>query len=241
MKERSKYTGFNRTKVLFAFNLVFVAVIAGNVVRGAEADTSDSENVRTVLFFGDSLTSGYNIDLGDAYPAIIGDKLRENGLSCRVVNAGLSGETTAGGLRRVDWILRREIDVFVLALGGNDALRGFDPKTTRENLKTILERVRERYPDALLVLAGMRAPPNMGNDYTNAFAAIYPDLAEELDLPLIPFLLEGMAVDPEYNLDDLIHPNERGHRVIAETVWETLEPLLRKEEQGDRNESGASP
>ncbi len=179
-----------------------------------------------MLFFGDSLTAAYQIDPDRAYPALIEEKMRAENLNYRAVNAGLSGETTAGGLRRIDWVLRREIDVFVLALGGNDMLRGFDPAEVRSNLRGILQKVRNRYPDALLLLAGMKAAPNMGADYAEAFAAIYPELAAEFDIPLIPFLLEGMAANPAYNLDDLIHPNERGHRIIAENVWKLLRPQL---------------
>ena len=209
------------------FSLFFLAALAALTgTAPAHAGNGDREKPRTVLFFGDSLTAAYRIDPDAAYPALIEEKMRAEGFAYRSVNAGVSGETTAGGLRRIDWVLRREIDVFVLALGGNDILRGFAPEEAESNLRGILKKVRERYPDAELLLAGMQTPRNMGADYAEAFAAIYPALAEEFDIPLIPFLLEGMAADPAYNLDDLIHPNERGHQVIAKNVWRHLRPQL---------------
>ncbi len=225
MNKPPKYTTFPRSKLFFPIFVILVltGTLAGPIIAfAAERDGQEG----TILFFGDSLTAGYDVNLQDAYPAVVERKVRDRGFEFHVVNAGLSGETTAGGLRRIDWILRREIDVFVLALGGNDALRGLDPREARTNLHGILEKVRDRYPAARLLLAGMKAPSNMGTDYAEAFAAIYPELAEEFGIPLIPFLLEGVAADPEYNLDDLIHPNEEGHRKIAQTVWKELEPLL---------------
>ncbi len=232
MDKESTYTTFAGTKKhfsdylagLIALALPVLFLTANAAIAGEEADGERP----TVLFFGDSLTAGYDVNPDDAYPAVIERMLRENGYPHRVVNAGLSGETTAGGLRRVDWILRRKVDVFVLALGGNDALRGLNPAETGKNLGQILEKVRDRYPDAKLLLAGMKAPANMGDDYGEAFAAVYPELAAAFEIPLVPFLLEGMAADPDYNLDDLIHPNERGHRVIAENIWVELEPLLKR-------------
>lgn len=214
----------SRGRTISNFFLAILAALIGTLP--ALTVNGNNENLRTVLFFGDSLTAAYQIDPDRAYPALIEEKMRAENLNYRAVNAGLSGETTAGGLRRIDWVLRREIDVFVLALGGNDMLRGFDPAEVRSNLRGILQKVRNRYPDALLLLAGMKAAPNMGADYAEAFAAIYPELAAEFDIPLIPFLLEGMAANPAYNLDDLIHPNERGHRIIAENVWKLLRPQL---------------
>ncbi|MCB0618949.1 MAG: arylesterase, partial [Saprospiraceae bacterium] len=144
----------------------------------------------------------------------------------QVVNAGLSGETTAGGRERIDWVLRQGVDIFVLELGGNDGLRGIDPAATYENLKAIIETVRAKDPQTTIVLAGMQAPPNMGADFTSAFRAVYPRLAEEYDLKLIPFLLEGVGGRPDLNLPDGIHPTPRGHRMVAETIWDVLAPLL---------------
>lgn len=181
---------------------------------------------RTIVFFGDSLTAGYGVDPEEAYPALIQQKIDAAGRPWRVVNAGLSGETTSGGLRRLDWILRQPVDIFVLELGGNDGLRGIPPEISRVNLQAMIDRVRSKYPACTVVLAGMQMPPNMGEEYRRAFAAIFPELAEKNGTPLIPFLLEGVGGIPEMNLPDQIHPNPRGHRLVAETVWKTLAPLL---------------
>lgn len=181
---------------------------------------------KTLLFFGDSLTAGYGVDPDEAYPAVIQRKLAENGRAWRVVNAGLSGETTAGGLRRLDWILRQPVDIIVIELGGNDGLRGIPPETSRSNLEAMIKRIQERAPRAQVVLAGMQMPTNMGPDYTRKFAAMYPELAEKLKVTLIPFLLEGVGGVPRLNLPDGIHPTPEGHKVVAETVWRVVEPLL---------------
>jgi acyl-CoA thioesterase-1 len=183
---------------------------------------------RTVVFFGDSLTAGYGLANpgADAYPALIQEKIRATGLDWKVVNAGLSGETTAGGLRRVDWILRQPVDLFVLALGANDGLRGISPAVSRTNLQQIVDRVRARYPQATIVVAGMQMPPQLGADFAREFGALFPELARKNDATLIPFLLEGVGGVLRYNLDDRIHPNPAGHKLIAETVWKALRPLL---------------
>ncbi len=184
--------------------------------------------MRTIVFFGDSLTAGYGLPdpAAQAYPALIQDKIDAAGLDWRIVNAGLSGETTSGGLRRVDWILRQPVDVFVLALGANDGLRGISPDVSRANLEQIIRRVRAKNPAAKIVIAGMQMPPAMGADYTRAFAEMFPAVAEKHDATLIPFLLEGVGGRLEYNQGDRIHPNATGHERIAETVWATLAPLL---------------
>lgn len=182
---------------------------------------------KTLLFYGDSLTAGYGIDPSDAYPALIQQRLDERQPGkWRVVNAGLSGETTAGGLRRLDWILRQSVDIFVLELGGNDGLRGTPPAVTEANLQVMIDRIRAKNPQILIVLTGLQIPTNMGPDYSTAFAEIFPRLAEANQVPLIPFLLEGVGGVPELNLPDGIHPTVEGHRIVAETVWQTLAPLL---------------
>jgi acyl-CoA thioesterase-1 len=183
---------------------------------------------RTIVFFGDSITAGLGLadPSTDAYPAIIQQKIDAAHLNYRVVNAGLSGETTAGGARRVDWILRQPVDIFVLALGGNDGLRGIDPAVTRSNLQTILERVRAKYPAARLVVAGMQMPPGMGEDYTRAFREAFPAVAEKNHAALVPFLLESVGGIPNLNQGDGIHPNPTGHAIVAENVWKILRPLL---------------
>jgi acyl-CoA thioesterase-1 len=185
-----------------------------------------AEKTKTLLFFGDSLTAGYGVDPDEAYPALIQRKIDDAGRPWRVVNAGLSGETTAGGLRRLDWILRQPVDLFVVELGGNDGLRGIDPSTTRANLIAMIDRVRQRYPEATIVLAGMQLPTNMGPEYTRAFAAIYPEVAKEARVPLIPFLLDRVGGIPSLNQADGIHPTAEGHRIVADTVWLALQPLL---------------
>lgn len=183
---------------------------------------------RTVLFFGDSLTAGYGLEDPEAqsYPAMIQRKIDAAHLPWHVVNAGLSGETSAGGLRRVDWVLNQKVDVFVLELGANDGLRGTPPAVTEANLQAIIERVRTKYPGASIVLAGMRMPPNMGSDYAGAFQSIYPDLAKRDGITLIPFLLEGVAMMPGLNQGDGIHPTASGAAIVADGVWKTIQPIL---------------
>jgi acyl-CoA thioesterase-1 len=183
---------------------------------------------RTIVFFGDSLTAGYGLaDPGtQSFPAQVKRKIDAGHLPWRVVNAGLSGETSAGGLRRIDWVLNQRIDVFVLELGANDGLRGTATDVTQANLQAIIDRVHSRYPDAKVVLAGMRMPPNMGQDYTDSFQAIYPAIAKKNKAALIPFLLEGVAERPELNQGDGIHPNPAGAAIVAEGVWKVISPIL---------------
>ena len=187
---------------------------------------AEAQQPKTILFFGDSITAGYGLDEEQAFPAFIQEKLDENSLRYRVVNAGLSGETSAGGLRRVDWVLQQHVDIFILELGGNDGLRGIDPANTKQNLQGIMNRVKERYPEATIVLTGMESPPNMGSDYTDAFRSIFSDLAKANDVVFMPFILEGVAGKPELNLPDGIHPTEEGHRIVADNLWEILRGIL---------------
>jgi acyl-CoA thioesterase-1 len=182
----------------------------------------------TILCFGNSLTAGYNLDPGLAYPAVLERKLVEKGYEAKVINAGLSGETSAGGLDRINWILRQPIDVFILELGGNDGLRGLPLEQTKKNLQQIIDRVKTKYPEAKIVIAGMMVPPNMGERYGSQFVKIYPELAKENNSPLIPFLLEGVGGNPELNLPDGIHPNIEGHKIVADNVLKVIEPLLEK-------------
>lgn len=189
---------------------------------------SAQEEPSRILFFGDSITAGYGIDKREAYPALIQQKIDSLGWDYKAVNGGLSGETSSGGLRRIDWMLRQPVSVLVLELGGNDGLRGIDPAVTKSNLQKIIDKVRAKYPDAAIVLAGMRVPPNLGQDYTAAFREIYPALAEQNDVALIPFLLEGVGGDEALNQSDGIHPTAEGHKVVARNVWEVLEPILRQ-------------
>ncbi|WP_083750092.1 arylesterase [Rhodohalobacter halophilus] len=181
---------------------------------------------KQILIFGDSITAGYGLEQEQAFPAFIQNKVDSLELQYNVVNAGLSGETSAGGLRRIDWVLQQPVDIFVLELGGNDGLRGIDPENTKQNLQGIIDKVSEKYPSATIILTGMEAPPNMGEQYTSQFRSIFNELAESNDVVFMPFILEGVAGDPELNQGDGIHPTEEGHRIIAENLWEYLANLL---------------
>jgi acyl-CoA thioesterase I len=194
----------------------------------AESSPIGKSETHNVVFFGDSLTEGYGLDdpASESYPAVIQKKIDDAHLPWRVVNAGLSGETSAGGLRRVDWILRQPIDVFVLALGSNDGLRGIEPAVTSANLQGIIDRVRAKNPATKIVLAGMMLPPDMGEDYTREFSALFSTLARKNGVAFVPFLLEGVGGRPELNQSDGKHPTPEGHAKVAETVWRILRPLL---------------
>jgi len=181
---------------------------------------------KNILMFGDSITAGYGLSEEQAYPALIQDKIDSLGLDHNVINAGLSGETTAGGARRVDWILQQEIDIFLLGLGGNDGLRGIDPDNTKKNLITIIEKVREKDPDIDIILAGMEAPPNLGQQYTSEFRSVFSEVAAEKDVIFMPFLLEDVAGVKEFNQPDGIHPTGEGQQIIANHIWTYIEPLL---------------
>jgi acyl-CoA thioesterase I len=211
-------TGLRLAGFLFAFFAVLMATSSSAVAT----------DTRTLVFFGDSLTAGYGLTNPaiESYPALIQKKLEEERLPWRVVNAGLSGETTSGGLRRIDWILRQPVDIFVLALGANDGLRGISPAVSRSNLQQIVERVRAKNPKAKIVVAGMQMPPAMGEDYTREFGAMFPAVAEKNGATLIPFLLEGVGARPEFNQGDRIHPNAAGHEIMAKHVWTVIRPLL---------------
>jgi acyl-CoA thioesterase I len=181
---------------------------------------------KVIMFFGDSLTAGYGLSTKEAFPAIIEKKLHKNGKAAKVVNAGLSGETTAGGLSRIDWVLRQPIDVFVLELGANDGLRGLPVEQTQKNLEAIIQKVKKKYPNAKIVIAGMMVPPNLGNEYTIKFGKIFPAIAEKHHATLIPFLLEDVAGDEKLNQSDGIHPNVEGHKIVANNIYRFLEPLV---------------
>jgi acyl-CoA thioesterase-1 len=202
---------------------------SGRAPAGSGFDAGDFENgvpegISIVLFFGNSLSAGYGLNdpETEAFPGRIQAKIDSAGLPFKVVNAGLSGETTAGGKNRIDWVMRQPIDIFVLELGGNDGLRGIDPEETYRNLQSIIDQVKARYPEVKIVLAGMEAPPNLGEQYTTAFRSVYPRLAEANEVVLIPFLLEGVGGVPELNLPDGIHPTARGHQRVADLIWPYL-------------------
>ena len=190
--------------------------------------TEPQSAVQRILFLGTSLTAGYGIGADRAFPAIIQHKLDSAKLPFRVINAGLSGETSAGGLRRIDWTLQQPVDVLVLELGANDGLRGLSARQLEANLDSIITHTRARYPAAAVVVAGMRAPPNLGTQYTSAFSAVFDDIARKHDAVLIPFLLEGVAANADLNQADGIHPTRAGHERIAATVWSALLPVLQQ-------------
>jgi len=181
-----------------------------------------------VVFLGTSLTAGLGITSDEAFPALIQERIDAAGLQLRVVNAGVSGDTSAGGLRRIDWLLREPVYMLVLELGANDMLRGQDVPAMRANLQAILARTREGHPQARLVVAGMQSAPNLGDLYARAFAESFESVARENGATLIPFLLDGVAAEADLNQPDGIHPTAEGHRMIAERIWPVLEPLLRE-------------
>ena len=180
-----------------------------------------------ILFLGDSITAGYGLDLEQAFPALIQEKIDAKRWNFKVVNAGQSGDTSAGGLSRLEWLLKNKVDVLVLELGANDGLRGLPAETTRKNLQAIIDRTKGKYPEAKVIVVGMKVPPNMGGDYGRKFEAVFVDLAKKNKAALIPFVLEGVGGSRELNLGDGIHPTAKGHEIVAANVWKVLEPVLR--------------
>lgn len=179
-----------------------------------------------ILMFGDSITAGYGLSEEQAYPSLIQEKIDSLELDYTVVNAGLSGETTAGGARRVNWILQQDVDIFLIGLGGNDGLRGIDPSNTKKNLITIIEKVRDKDSEIDIILAGMEAPPNLGQQYTSEFRSVFREVAKQKDVTFMPFLLEDVAGIDELNQPDGIHPTAEGQQIIANNIWPFLKPLL---------------
>jgi acyl-CoA thioesterase-1 len=184
------------------------------------------EASKTILFFGDSLTAGYGLSPEEAFPALVEKKLNKDRKAAKVVNAGLSGETSAGGVSRIDWILKQPVDIFILELGANDGLRGLPVDQTYKNLQTIIDKVKVKNPKVKVVIAGMMVPPNLGADYTTQFQKIYPALAKKNNATLIPFLLQDVAGNEKLNLSDGIHPNPQGHKIVADNVLKAIIPLI---------------
>jgi len=216
--------------------IITLSFACGNGQKSTEATDTTSVKAKdpqhmahkTILFFGDSLTAGYGLDdpASEAFPAVIQEKLDSLKLPYKVINGGLSGETSAGGLSRVDWLLRQKIDVFILELGANDGLRGLPITETEKNLQAIIDKVKAKYPDAKLVLTGMMVPPNMGSDYATAFKAVFPKLAKKNNMLLVPFLLQNVAGNRDLNQSDGIHPTAKGAKIVAENVWGILKGAL---------------
>ena len=192
----------------------------------APPDGGTQDRRKTILFFGNSLTAGYGVNPSEAFPALIQERIDSLKLSYKVINAGLSGETSAGGKGRIGWILRQPVDIFVLELGANDGLRGIPVTATIVNLQAILDSVKGKYPLVRIILAGMQIPPSMGASYTADFKEAYRQLAEKNKVYLIPFILEGVGGIPELNQQDGIHPTPKGHKIVEENVWRILKGLL---------------
>ncbi len=205
-------------------------LLAAPYVHAQEKDAASAATgeKKTIVFLGDSLSAGSGVQPKEAFPALVGEKIHERGLSYEVVNAGVGGDTTAGGLRRLDWLLQRKVDLLVLELGGNDGLRGLPVSNIKANLQAMIGKAKAKYPDVQIVVAGMQMPPNVGAKYAEEFRQAFFDVAKENNATMIPFLLEGVGGLREYNQPDLIHPNPTGHKLVADVVWKTIEPLLKK-------------
>jgi len=229
MKASTKVSGLIRWSIVAAMlsYLVLAVLVTPPAARATDSIETKPER-KTIVVFGDSLAAGLGVDPEEAFPALLQRQIDDAGWNYAVVNAGVSGDTTAGGLRRIDWQLQRKVDVLVLELGGNDGLRGIPVEATKANLQAIIDRAKQKYPRMQIVVAGMQMPPNMGEEYNAAFRRIFPDLAKANNAALIPFLLAGVGGQPELNQTDRIHPTAEGYRIVAENVWKVLKPLLEK-------------
>jgi len=199
---------------------------AALIVALAIAATGISPAV-TVLVLGDSLAAGLGVDRAQAFPALLETMAKHAGHPVEVVNGGVSGDTSAGGLRRINWLLNRRFDILILELGANDGLRGIAPEATAGNLQGIIDEAKKKLPEIRVIVAGMKMPPNMGPDYGKAFEEIFPKIAADNDAELVPFLLEGVGGNASLNQGDRIHPTAAGQRVLAENIWKVLGPLLK--------------
>lgn len=191
-------------------------------------ETTDNQETKNILFFGNSLTAGYGLDdpSSESFPSLIQARLDSLSLRYKAINAGLSGETTAGGKGRIGWLLKNKVDIFVLELGANDGLRGVPVTETAKNLQSIVDTVKQKYPDAKLMLLGMQVPPNMGGQYAREFNDVFPVIAKKNQMLLVPFLLKNVAGIPRLNLQDGIHPTAEGQKILAENVWKELKTIL---------------
>ena len=208
----------------------------GNSTAAAGAvPASPSVRKPVVVFFGTSLTAGYGLDPEQAFPSLIEKKAQSEGLAITAVNAGLSGETTAGAARRIDWVLRTPADLIVIEGGANDALRGLSPDAARVNLERVIAVVRQKQPAAKIVLVQMEAPPNLGPAYARSFRTIYSDVAKKEGIPLLPFLLDGVAGIPRLNQPDGLHPNLAGERIVADNLWRALKPIVAQLDRGAKS------
>lgn len=214
--------------------LVMTVLGCSNGEKSAENNSTSSQNkvetpsqkIKNILIFGNSLTAGYGLEPAESYPSQLQNRLDSLHLPYKIINAGLSGETTSGGNSRLDWVLKNPVDIFILELGGNDGLRGIPATETRKNLQAMIDKVKAKYPDAKIILAGMQVPPSMGKKYADEFKVIYPELAQKNEVALIPFLLENVGGEVKLNQKDGIHPNAEGAKIVAENVWQVLKGLL---------------
>jgi len=218
--------------LLSGFSLAFILFACGSAERKSEVKAEETQ-VKSVqkekpiiLFFGNSLTAGYGIEQDLAFPGLIQHRLDSLGKEYKVINGGLSGETTAGGVGRIEWFLEDEPSIFILELGGNDGLRGIKLTETKKNLEIIIDKVQSKYPNTKIILAGMQIPPNMGQEYTEEFQSIYPEIAKAKNVDLIPFLLLNVGGIKELNLPDGIHPTEEGHKIVSENIWKYLKDYV---------------
>ncbi len=215
--------GSGLAAVLLSLGLVLLTAVWA--MAAGDPATAPADR-KTVVVLGDSLAAGLGVDPSEAFPALLQDRIDAAGLDYTVVNAGVSGDTSADGLGRINWLLKSRVDVLILELGGNDGLRGLPASATKTNLQTIIDRVKLKYPRARIVVAGMQMPPNLGEPYVSEFKNLFPELAQRNHAALIPFLLEGVGGKPELNQPDRIHPTAEGHRLVAANVWRVLKPLL---------------
>ena len=227
-----------KLNITAAIILTLIMVSCGNKKQSAGTGTdttTDSSAVtktnpdnKNILFFGDSLTAGYGLDdPSEAFPGVIKEKIDSLKLAYNVVNAGVSGETSAGGLGRIDWILKQKVDIFMLELGANDGLRGNSVFQTTNNLQAIIDKVKGKYPKAKIILLGMQVPPSMGATYAQDFKKVFPDLAAKNHIQLVPFLLDGVGGIAKLNQADGIHPTAEGAKIVANNVWTVLKPDLK--------------
>ena len=225
-------------KVFLFLSLILIFTFCGcgnntKQVANTEKDTVKEASAKTqtqksILFFGNSLTAGYGLDdpQDDAFPSVIQQTIDSLKLPYKVVNGGLSGETTSDGKNRINWLLRQPVDVFVLELGANDGLRGIPVTETEVNLQSIIDQVKAKYPKAKLVMTGMQVPPNMGGTYASDFKKVFPELAKKNNMALVPFLLENVAGNRDLNQRDGIHPTAKGAKIVAQNVWQVLKEML---------------
>jgi acyl-CoA thioesterase-1 len=237
MEDVAKRRSFVSMRIsVLSICLSFASAIHLSDAQSAPLTRRDVPKVQTVLVLGDSLAAGYRLERAQAFPALLAKKAGTTGFNVRVLNAGVSGDTTAGGLRRLPNLLDHRIDILVLELGINDAFRGVPIEQIRSNLQSIIDRAKARFPGVRILIAGMQLPQFAEDDYVRAFGEMFGELAQKNNAALVPFLLKGVAGDPTLNLPDAIHPNAAGQRVLAENVWRVLEPIARDAASSSRAE-----